>query len=218
MPTYTPLGQSTNAENLAARLRSFYPMAEAEIAGLTSAQMDFSTARWRWGDWSIRRQVAHMASLCASWMVDRWGDRLFSKIIPAWYVPIAALPAAERWQAVSAGDSAALLARLKRGLDLAIDVAARESPTAMRAVHVDAEIGNGWKLMGLAHATGVARDQANPVVWHITLEGTLRHIYYEQIAHLYNVQRLKRAQGLPTSAQIPFEGYWALDGWDRSEP
>ena len=53
---------------------------------------------------------------------------------------------------------------------------------------------------------------------HLTLEATFRHLYFEIITHLYNIQRLKRAQGLTTRVEIPYEGYWALPDWDRTEP
>jgi hypothetical protein len=52
----------------------------------------------------------------------------------------------------------------------------------------------------------------------MTLEATFRHMYFEEITHLYNIQRLKRAQGLPTVVEVPRVGYWILDEWDRSEP
>jgi hypothetical protein len=51
----------------------------------------------------------------------------------------------------------------------------------------------------------------------MTLEATVRHIYFEETTHLYNIQRLKRAQGLQAVAELPGVGYWVLDGWDRSE-
>jgi hypothetical protein len=51
----------------------------------------------------------------------------------------------------------------------------------------------------------------------MTLEGTFRHLYFEELTHLYNIQRLKRAQGLPTVVEIPRIGYWILEAWDRSE-
>ena len=51
----------------------------------------------------------------------------------------------------------------------------------------------------------------------MTLEWTMRHIYFEETTHLYNIQRLKRAQGLSTVVDVPEVGYWVLDGWDRSE-
>ncbi|CUV02541.1 hypothetical protein MGWOODY_Clf2511 [hydrothermal vent metagenome] len=53
---------------------------------------------------------------------------------------------------------------------------------------------------------------------HVTLEATFRHRYFEHITHLYNIQRLKKAQGLPTKIEIPIEGYLALPWWDLSQP
>ena len=35
---------------------------------------------------------------------------------------------------------------------------------------------------------------------------------------MYNIHRLKRAQGLAATVEIPSEGYWVLPNWDRSEP
>ena len=66
-----------------------------------------------------------------------------------------------------------------------------------------------------AHESGVTRTEGGSV-W--TLEATMRHIYYEEITHLYNIQRLKRAHGLATVVEVPRVGYWVVDGWDRSEP
>ena len=68
-----------------------------------------------------------------------------------------------------------------------------------------------------AHPTGITPTE-DPEWWHMTLEATMRHIYFEETTHLYNVQRLKRAQGLQAVADVPRVGYWVLDGWDRSEP
>ena len=67
-----------------------------------------------------------------------------------------------------------------------------------------------------AHPTGM-RPDANPSQGEMTLEATFRHMYFEEITHLYNVQRLKRAQGLPTVVDVPEVGYWVQEGWDRSE-
>ena len=67
-----------------------------------------------------------------------------------------------------------------------------------------------------AHPTAVTpTEQANKVT--MQLEGSIRHIYFEEITHLFNIQRLKRAQGLPTVSDLPRVGYWTLDGWDVSE-
>ena len=46
----------------------------------------------------------------------------------------------------------------------------------------------------------------------------MRNIYFEETTHLYNIQRLKRAQGLATAVEVPRVGYWVVEGWDTSEP
>jgi hypothetical protein len=47
------------------------------------------------------------------------------------------------------------------------------------------------------------------------LEGTGRHLYFEALTHLYNIQRLKRAQGLSAGIDLPRVGYYVLPGWDN---
>ena len=65
---------------------------------------------------------------------------------------------------------------------------------------------------------GITLDNHNAERMHVTLEATFRHRYFEHITHLYNIQRLKKAQGLPTKIEIPIEGYLALPWWDLSQP
>ena len=72
-------------------------------------------------------------------------------------------------------------------------------------------------LVVSAHPHGITLD-AEAGTETTTLEATFRHMYFEETTHLYNIQRLKRAQGLPTVVEVPRVGYWVLDGWDRSEP
>ena len=67
-----------------------------------------------------------------------------------------------------------------------------------------------------AHPTGITpADEPGKGV--MLLEASIRHIYFEEITHLFNIQRLKRAQGLSTVSELPRVGYWTLDGWDISE-
>ena len=79
-----------------------------------------------------------------------------------------------------------------------------------------------WLSMSRAHPQGVTIE-GNPqkgemAAGTMSLEATLRHIYFEEITHLYNIQRLKKAQGLQIAVDLPKVGYWTLDDWDRSEP
>ena len=71
--------------------------------------------------------------------------------------------------------------------------------------------------MSRAHHTGITAE-GDPASGTMTLEATFRHIYFEEVTHLYNIQRLKKAQGLQLSVEVPEVGYWMLDDWDRSEP
>ncbi len=73
-----------------------------------------------------------------------------------------------------------------------------------------------WVMMFKAHPSGIEPTSAVEE-GTISLEATLRHMYFEDVTHLYNIQRLKRAQGLPTVVDVPRVGYWVLEGWDRSE-
>jgi hypothetical protein len=66
-----------------------------------------------------------------------------------------------------------------------------------------------------AHPDGFASSPADPTYWTLTLEGTVRHMYFEAITHLYNIQRLKRAQGLSVCIDLPRVGYYILPGWDN---
>ena len=50
----------------------------------------------------------------------------------------------------------------------------------------------------------------DPRFMHFTLEGSLWMLYYEVLTHLYTIQRLKRAQDLPTRVVLPRVGYLTL--------
>jgi hypothetical protein len=71
--------------------------------------------------------------------------------------------------------------------------------------------------MQQAYTSGLTLDAESGIAV-MTIEAILRHIYFEETTHLYNIQRLKRAQGLTSIVAVPRVGYWVLDGWDRSEP
>ena len=79
-------------------------------------------------------------------------------------------------------------------------------------------VGIGGLPWAEVHPRGVRVDSADSAQAFVTLEATFRHRYFEYTTHLYNIQRLKKAQGLTPRVNIPFEGYWAAADWDRSEP
>jgi len=110
-----------------------------------------------------------------------------------------------------------ILRALQDGIALIQQVLAQRSVGLLRRHTIERTVGEHWRLMHQAHPRGVTLDvESSKAV--MTIEATLRHIYFEETTHLYNIQRLKRAQGLPAVVEVPQVGHWVLDGWDRCEP
>jgi hypothetical protein len=196
-----------------------YGLIAREVTGLTDAQLDFRSDQWAWADWSIRRQLSHMASLIYGWIIVRLGQTLFPD----------GNHGIENVQALTASgfdrrlddrrywDLPVILRALQDGIALIQRVLAQHRVGFLRSHTNERMVGDHWRLMHQAHPNGLTLDvESNKVV--MTIEATLRHIYFEETTHLYNIQRLKRAQGLPAVVEVPHVGYWVLDDWDRSEP
>lgn len=196
-----------------------YDLIQAEVVGLTDAQLDFTSDRWAWSVWSIRNQVSHMASLIYRWLAIRWGDVLFPNgehgVDDVQGLGNSAFD--RRMDETKYWNMPVILEKLREGIDLARRVLAEHDVAFLRTHTYRQHQAGYWKLMVQAHPTGfIPTDTPDDPL--MTLEATMRHIYFEETTHLYNIQRLKRAQGLPTVVEVPRVGYWVLDGWDRSEP
>lgn len=191
----------------------------AEITGLTDEQLDWTSDQLEWAEWGVRRQVSHMASMLYRWMLLRWGHQLFPDGPGLDESQVTALAASETDRALDENlfkDINDITRALDNGLALA--QASLESHTVeqMRDLTIESEQGPHWDLMIEAHPTGIDRNTETGVSV-LTMEGTFRHMYFELITHLFNVQRLKRAQGLEATVDLPKVGYYVLDGWDVSE-
>ena len=194
-----------------------------EVEGLTDEQLDWDSEQWEWARWSIRRQVSHMASFIPGWLLRQWGSRLFpdgfeeldelQELVPE---PAEGIV---RWlDETEYRDMDDILVRLDKALALARYVLSRETLGSMKVKEVPRpNTPPHWPQFVKVHPRGVRWHETEPLFTYVTLEATFRHLYFEVITHLYNVQRLKRAQGLPTRVEVPYEGYWALPDWDRSE-
>ena len=101
-------------------------------------------------------------------------------------------------------------------INLARRVLSERNVGFLRAQSVIQDQSPQWELMNKAHPTGITLTD-DPGKATMLLEATMRHIYFEEVTHLFNIQRLKRAQGLSTVSDLPRVGYWAIDGWDTSE-
>ena len=198
---------------------TLYDLIAAEVEGLTEAQLDFESDRWEWSGWSIRRQLSHMASLTYRWLILRWGETLFPdedhgvNDVPG----LADSPSDRRLDESRYWEPAVILDALRGGIGLAQRVLSERDVGFLRGhTYLQAQSPQ-WGLMIQAHPTGISPAE-RPDQGLMTLEATMRHIYFEETTHLYNIQRLKRAQGLATVVEVPRVGYWVVDGWDRSEP
>lgn len=203
---------------LRARFAGVHDLVAAEVVDLTAAQLDWQSDRWAWSRWSIRRQLGHIASCSYGWLCVKWGPVLYPGGLPGEHVALASMTPEERVEQIVRLDAAGLLERLDRAMGLALEALDRETPRSLKEKRITVQIDAPWDFMARAHAEGVVKDADDPFRWRFTLEATLRHVYFEAITHLYNIQRLKRAQGMTTRVEVPFEGYWAQDDWDRSEP
>ena len=197
---------------------TLYDLITPEVEGLTEEQLDFESDLWEWSKWGIRTQLSHMAALIYRWLAVRWGETLFPHgehgVEDLTVIEEAADRSLDSSRRLDIDD---IMTRLDEGIKLARRVLDRRSVGFLRSntLFREGQASPESRLTMSAHKSGVTPTEGGSV-W--TLEATMRHIYYEETTHLYNIQRLKRAQGLPTVVEVPRVGYWVVDGWDRSEP
>ena len=214
----TDIPDDAPAARLFPEFDGLYDLIAREVDGLTGEQLDFVSDRWGWSEWSIRMQLSHMASLTFRWMLIRWVDVLFPDGHGVEDVPgMADSPSDRRLDDTVYGDIDVIMAKLREGIDLVRSVLSSHDAGFARSATIPYGMDGAWVLMSQAHPTGLTPGQDGGK-GSMTLEATIRHVYFEETTHLYNIQRLKRAQGLPTAVEVPRVGYWVLPTWDRSEP
>lgn len=189
-----------------------------EVHDLTETQLDFRSDTWEWADWSIRVQLSHMASLIYRWLILRWGDTLFPDGEHG-VDDVEGLANSDfdrRMDDNRYHELPVILDKLRDGIELTRRVLAQHDVAFLRSHSLIQDQSPQWEFMINAHPTGIT-PSGEPNKGVMLLEATIRHIYFEEITHLFNIQRLKRAQGLPTVTTLPRVGYWTIDGWDVSE-
>ena len=198
---------------------SYKDMVTKEVAGLTDAQLDWTSNRWSWSRWSIRNNVSHVASHLFRWYILRWKGTLFPYGPPitneeAHY--LAGLPHRQldhnRWWNIDH-----ILAKLDQGLEMVRDIISRETAESLKEKSITLREPGFYLQIADRYPGTLLQDPNEPSIWLLTLEGNLHHSEGEMITHLYNVQRIKNAQGLKEQVPLPQIGYWTLPSWDRSE-
>lgn len=197
-----------------------YQMVAAETQGLTEDQLDFESDRWEWSKWSIRRNLSHMASGDLRWIWVRWGPQLFLDGLPNGpeLDALCDSPHDRRLDESKYWDVPVILEKLRLGLDLCWAVLSSETVASLRSKVLETPSDTLWAEHPEIFPGGIKEFPGDASKVYMTLEASFRHRYYEYLTHLFNVQRLKKAQGLEPVVEVPFEGYWALPEWDRSEP
>tara|TARA_Y100000590_G_scaffold327866_1_gene372227 strand:+ start:324 stop:968 length:645 start_codon:yes stop_codon:yes gene_type:complete len=211
--------KSDPAINFFLEFETLYSIIASEITDLTDEQLDYTSDNWEWAGWSIRNQISHMSLLILRWLISRWGSTIF----PLGDHGVANIEKLSQSKSDGRLDDDIyweineLSNLLEQFINLAIRVLKDNSMEFMASKKIDRDATPQWEMMAKAHPHGVT-SEGSPAKGSMTLEATMRHIYFEEITHLYNIQRLKKAQGLRINSVIPEVGYWTLEDWDRSEP
>ena len=161
-----------------------------------------------------------MASLIYRWLLIRWGEVTYPdgdhdvEDVEG----LGASPFDRRLDDTKYYDLPVIMQKLDEGIDLARRILRERDVAFLRSYDVTMQLNGMWDVMihAFPENAGVSLDLGSNEVT-MSLEGTMRHIYYEEVTHLFNIQRLKRAQGLVAVSELPEAGYWMVEGWDVSE-
>ena len=216
--TNQTIADDSPASALFPEFDGLYDLIADEVRGLTDEQLDWTSEEFAWAEWSIRNQLSHMASLMYRWLILRCGDTLFPDGEHGIedVQDVADSSSDRRMDEDKYWELATILDMLSGGIGLVRRVLENRSVGFMRSHTIASEMSASWDLMLRAHPEGisVSEDGTQRVMRY---DAMIRHIYFEETTHLFNIQRLKRAQGLGTVSEAPRVGYWAVDGWDISE-
>ncbi len=193
-----------------------------EFADLSDEQMTFSQDEPVWARWSAEVQLRHMACVPCRWLLGSFREGLEER---GYRLPDVDM------ETIQAGtgrhvppeicpDFESLIAHLRMMLDFCLEILVRETPESLRELKclrlVDTEAWREdsperpidlWRMLAKLHPYGVHEDPDNPGHFPMELIAVLRQIYWETLAHLRTVQRLKGLLGLPVRVTLPREGY-----------
>lgn len=208
-----------NAAPLFPVFHNYLDLVYEEIDGLSNENLDWVSTKWNWANWSIKDNLSHVSSHLFRWYLLRWGSCLFPTKLPFEEELhfLAGLPS-RRLEPTRWGTIETILCKLEQSLELVQEIIRKETPESVLTKSIF-QGGPGFygRIAGRYPGTQY-QDPNDPSLWHLTLEGTLHHSEGELITHLFNVQRLKLAQGLDSRVTLPNIGYWTLPDWDRSLP
>lgn len=189
-------------------------MLRSEVAGLDDAALDWSSDEFGWAGWSIRVQSSHLGSVVYRWLLVRWRDQLFAGGIPVSDDELALLNSTShdrRLNDETYWSTAQILGAVDGAMELAVSVLRRVTVGEAMSMTVSRAPSDHWRLMVMAHPRGATVDEDGGGT--MTLEATFRHIRFEYLTHMDNMQKIKRHLGLKLAVKLPEEGYHKVEGW-----
>jgi len=179
-----------------------YDLIEREVTGLTDAQLDFRSEQWDWADWSIRRQLSHMASLMYGWIIVRLGPTLF----PDGNHGIADVPGLtasgfdRRLDDRRYWDLPVILRTLQDGIALIQRVLTQRSVGFLRSHTCERDVSDHWRLMQQAHPV-VLELHPQRVVEPVAVLRPLDHLGGDRALSAANDRARRMLATLPPKSQ-----------------
>lgn len=190
----------------------------AETDGLTDAQLDVADRsperEWMW--WSIRQQVSHIAWDALVFTHRRCGHLLW---------PDGNAPEPIPWADLHLGPNAKadrlledpphhtlddLFSYVDLGLGWLDQLVTTQPIDALRADVASVRATYFWQYVITTLPRGAGPDPERPGFLRYQLEASLWMVFYETLAHVRTVQRLKSFQGLALAVELPRVGYLRL--------
>jgi hypothetical protein len=111
-----------------------------------------------------------------------------------------------------------LLDKLAVGLGWLQRVVTEQSIETLRATQTSIRGTYFWRYVITTLPRGAAENPDRPGYIRYDLEGSLWMVFYEMLAHIRTIQRLRSAQGLGTVVDLPRVGYLRLpEYWGDTE-
>jgi hypothetical protein len=190
----------------------------AEVDGLTDAQLDLDDLspdkEWMW--WSIRRQVSHMAWDALIFSYRRCASLLFPDTDPPEVIVWSdhRLGPKARWDRVLDEDRywglPVIFEKWQVGIDWLTRTVTEQSIDTLRSTQETVHGTPFWSYVIGTLPRGAGHDADDDRMITYDLEGSLWMVFYEQLAHIRTIQRLKIHQGLDLAVELPRVGYLRL--------
>ena len=204
-----------------------------ETAGLNIEQLAFAAQEPGWARWSIDLQVRHMAMGAPNWLYLRGRDtvRAAGYDFPPTAETLADIRRAKGRHVPPevAPHREAIISLMRPWSELCCAIFDRESPEGLAAKLVGddspytryadvkgrrpgdpKEQASYNRILVRLHPSGFTEDSHRPGAFTVNLGAGLRTIYWEILAHLRNIQRIKKLLGLPAVLELPREGYLTI--------